>query len=126
MQLLMCNLFRLYAVSETPDEHGQYNLVPFRNNTFNQDIDESKTNEVLEGLVDAFYEQGGWYEIADKIYDGVIRIDLDDDERLEVRDIIDQINTDPDRCRRLYILVDAECTEYQWVVAVPQGTVYSG
>ena len=129
MNLTSTTTFRLYDVSTQVDEHGHYGLEAFANAAYNEVIDEGKLNETLCQLADVQFGQSGcrYFEITDDVETdehGKLCIDLDDDERLEVRDIVDKINIAFDESR-LYVLVNATRTEYQWVAALPEGTVYS-
>ena len=130
MRLLKQSMYRLYDLSEKQNEDGCYELVPFSDDiaAYNQDIVADSIDETLTELADALYGQGSrWYEITDGDYteDGKIDMEIDDDNRLEIRDITDTIDSDPERSQ-FFIVVDANRTDYQWVIATSQGAVYSG
>ena len=128
MRLLQSDVFRLYGVSDVLNEEEEYPLESFGNDAFNEDIDAGGIDEALNGLADVTYGNGSrWFEITDDMYDGKgkVCIEINDDDRLEVRDLTDKVDTDSERSR-FYILADAQLSEYCWVVAEPKGTVYSG
>jgi len=128
MQLSARELFRLYGVSENLNEDGVYPLESSDDEAFHEGISAEGLNGTLNKLADATYGQGGrWYEITDDHLNskGNISIEINDDDRLEIQDITDKVATDSEHSR-LYILVNAHPSEYQWVVAEPKGTVYSG
>ena len=121
-------MFRLYGVSENLNEDGVYSLESFDDDAFNEDIYIDDLDETLNGWADATYGQGGrWCEITDDSFDseGNISIEINGDDRLEIQDIIDKISTDSERSR-FYVGVDAQLSEYRWVVAEPTGAVHSG
>jgi len=116
-------MFRLFGVSESPNENGEYPLESFDNDAFNEDIDADDLDESLTRLADATYGQGSrWYEVTDDSFDdnGKVCIEINDDDRLELQDITDKIDTDTEHSR-FYILVDAQLSDYRWVVAEPKG-----
>jgi hypothetical protein len=125
MKLNANNWTRLYRLSAKPNERGRYTLEPFPddNAAFNQDIEEDSLDESLTELA----ADGSWHEIKDDNYgnDGKIHINFDGEDRLEIRNFTDLIDHEPEKCR-LFVLVDAERSEYEIVVAVHSGTVYSG
>jgi hypothetical protein len=125
MKLNANNWTRLYRLSAEPNERGRYTLEPFTDNNtaFNQNIEEDSLDESLTELA----ADGSWHEITDDNYadDGKIHIDFDGDDRLEIRDITGSVDHEPEKCR-FFVLVDAERSEYEIVVAVYSGTVYSG
>ena len=89
---------------------------------FNQNIDEDDFDEVFNQLAYAIYGPGSrWFEITDDLYDGAgkFRIEIDGSDRLEIKDITDEIPVF-DEDTRFYILVNGTRTEHQWVIAVPQ------
>lgn len=129
MSLSTTHTYRLYDVSAEADEHGHYGLESFTDASYNEVIGEDELGESLTELADALFGQSGCshYEITDDVVTGTngkLCIDLDDNDRLEVRDIVAQINADPDESR-IYVLVNATRTEHRWVTALSEGTVYS-
>jgi hypothetical protein len=124
MKLNASNFIRLYSLSTEPNESDHYSLEPFSDNNaaLNQDIEEDSINESLDELADG----GSWHEITDDSYadEGKIHIDIGDDGRIEIRDITDSIDCESEKSR-FFVLVDVERSEYEWIVAVPSGTVYS-
>jgi hypothetical protein len=54
---------------------------------------------------------------------GKICID-DGDDRILVSDIYDKIDADPEVCR-FFVITNSRRTDAAWIVAVPDGTVYS-
>ena len=128
MRLTSNEVFRLYGVSESLNVSGEYQLKSFDNDAFNEDIDADELYETLNRLAEATYGQGSrWYEITDDSIDseGKVSIDISYDDRLEIQDISGTVDTDPEHSR-FYILVDAQLSDYWWVVAEPKGAVYSG
>jgi hypothetical protein len=128
LRLSKSEVFRLYGVSVSPNESGEYQLEAFNDDAFNQDIDAEDLNETLNGLADATYGQGSrWYEVTDDSFDdnGKVCIEISDSARLAIQDISGKVDTDPDHSR-FYLLVDAQLSEFCWVVAEPTGAVYSG
>lgn len=131
MQMVKHEKFRLYDLTEIQIEgcrHIEY--APFSDdlNAFNEAIDADDLNETLNELAEAIYGQcSRWFEIIDDSYDGEgkFRIELNDDDYIEIQDIIDMISVFAEHTL-FYILVDAQLTEYRWIVVVPKGTVYSG
>ena len=129
MKLSTMKTYRLYDVSEQLDEHGHYGLAAFSDTAYNEVIDEEELDETLFQLADVQFGQSGClhFEITDDTEtakNGKLCLDLGDNDWLEVRDIVDRINVAPDESR-LFVLVNATCTEYQWVAALSEGTVYS-
>ena len=130
MRLNASEKYRLYSVSETLNKKGRYCLEAFADTAYNEVINERDIDVTLWQLADALFGQSGChcFEIPDDIQtaeDGRLCIDIDDTDCLEIRDIVGEINVDPEDSR-LYVLVNASRTEYYWVAAVPAGTVYSG
>lgn len=127
-KLLRNEMFRLFGVSENLDENGQYSLMPF-GGIYDEAIVEGEIDETLTDLVNDLYGQvsaSRWYEITDDMYDdGKIYIEIESEHYLSIRDTTDKIDVDPERSR-LYIFVNPVCMDYQWAVAVSQGTVYAG
>jgi hypothetical protein len=127
-KLLRNEMFRLFGVSENLDENGQYSLMPF-GGIYDEAIVEGEIDETLTDLVNDLYGQvsaSRWYEITDDMYDdGKIYIEIESEDYFAIRDTTDKIDVDPERSR-LYIFVNPVCMDYQWAVAVSQGTVYSG
>ena len=130
MNLNANHLFRLYAVSEKEDS-GKHTLEAFDVdvNAYNEAIDEGELDDNLRGLGDVLFGENGCHHF--ELVHGDVstengRICFDDgDDHIEVRDIYDKIDADPEECR-FFVIVNASRTAYGWVVAVPQGTVYSG
>ena len=129
MNLYSSLLYRLYDVAASVDENGAYGLEAFDDVAFNEVVDSDELYEMVGQLVDSRFGQSGchYFEVTGETdsENGKLRFDFDDDNRLEIRDIVDLIDADPDESR-FFIIVDAQCTEYGWVVATPQGNVYSG
>ena len=127
-KLFSRKLFRLYGVSDSPNENEEYLLEAFNDDAFNEDIDVEDLNETLTGLADATYGQGSrWHEIIDDHFEdnGKVCIEINDDDRLEIQDITDKIATDSEH-PKFYILVDAQLSDYCWVVAESKGVIHSG
>jgi hypothetical protein len=124
-KLVACRGFRLYRVSENMDENGLFQLVPFDDDYYNEII---KADEIegffCELIGDLYGNEVGktCYEIHGGMSDGVtISIKCDNDKRLEIPDISARINVIPERS---CIIVNSTHTEYQWIIAVKQGTIY--
>lgn len=128
MRLSQSEVFRLYSVAEYLNEEEMYLLESFDNDAFNEDIDAGELGEALNRLAKATYGQDSrWYEIIHDYHDGKgkVCIKIDDDDRLEVQDIAHMVDGDCSQYR-YHILVNAQLSDYRWVVAIPEGTVYSG
>ena len=130
MNLVATNTFRLYDVSAQVDEHGHYGLESFTDTAYNEVIADEEFDETLCQLADVLFGQNGcrYFEITDDVMtskNGKLCLDLGDNDWLEVRDIVNKINVVPEESR-LYVLVNATHTEYRWVAALSEGTVYSG
>lgn len=123
--------YRLFQVADEVNEQGLYDLTPFDNEAYNREFDIHDLNDELDGLSNYMYGGGQFFEIADVIepgfliecIDGKIRIHYNDDV-IKIRDITDQIDTDPDDST-FFILVSKDYSEYSWIVAVSQGVEYS-
>ena len=135
MDLVKYEMFRLYDLVETQIEGNcHYVRAPFSdelNDHFDldTDVDGDFLGFTLNSLTDAIYGDGcgRWFEITDNMHYGKweFRVEINDDERLEIQDITPRI-LDLSKDTRLFILVDEQFTQYKWVVAELQGTVYSG
>jgi len=125
-QLLKIETARLYAVSETPNAKALYGLEPFESDDFNKKFDFDNIDDELKALTDYLFDGGEYFQITDEDYDenGNVSIQSGDDS-IEIPDIVEKIETDPDRST-FYIVVDRQYTEYRWVVAEMQGTSYQG
>ena len=127
--LIASTTYRLYDVSEISDEHGHYCLGAFADTAFNEDVAEEALDETLCQLADVLFGQSGcrWFEITDDVEtaeNGTLCIDLGDNDWLEVRDIVDKIDVDPEESQ-LYVMVNASRTEHYWVAALPAAPVCS-
>jgi len=114
-------MIRLYAVSESPNEEGLYDILPFDGNEadFNQEFYQDELDEELDAMLDRFYG-GGAYIKVDETTDletcgKCIRLQIGED-RIEVPDILGKINADPDNSTT-YLLVNRALEEGCWVVA---------
>jgi len=121
MKIRKIEMMRLYAVSETPNEEGLYDILPFDGNEadFNQEFERENLDDELDAMVDRFYD-GGTYIKVDETIDletcgECIRLEIGDD-RVEVLDILGKINADPDNSTP-YLLVNRTLEEGCWVVA---------
>ena len=112
--------YKLYILSEEQDEHGQHQLIPLDVDTTETDIDES---EVEDTLMDLFGHD--CFDFTDNMtgYDS-LTIDIDDKEFIEIHDII-AVDVYP-KYSRFYIVIKADRSMYNWVVAVPHRTCYYG
>ena len=129
MLLHSTETYRLYDVSEEPDENGRYGLESFADTAYNEVIGKTELDKSIGQLADARFGQNGsrYFEITDDVEtgeQGKLCLDLDDNDWLEVNDIVDKIDVAPEESR-LYVLVNASRTEYRWVAAVSEGVVYS-
>jgi hypothetical protein len=109
----------LYGVSDNLDESGQFQLVPFDNDVFDEDFDNDVVDEAIFKVADAIYGFGNGSWLL-PIYSGCIL--TKNTIGLEVRNIVDMIDTDPDHSR-FYIVGNESRTDYRWIVAVSQGMV---
>jgi hypothetical protein len=129
MHLMHSQSYRLFDVSDEMDASGHYGLAAFANTAYNEVIDEEELDDTLCELADVLFGESGcrYYPITDDVQtaeNGKLSLDLGNDEWLEVRDIVDKIDVDPEKSL-LFVLVNLTRTECQWVAAVPEGTVYS-
>jgi len=131
MQVTASNLFRLYAVSEK-EQDGTHKLEAFDGDitAYNEVLEVEELDKTLPDLASVRLDGGGCqcFELVHgdvNSENGKIIIDDGDNDRIEVRDIYDKIDADPEECR-FFILVNGNRTEYEWIIAVPQGTAHSG
>ena len=121
MEIRKIEMMRLYAVSETPNENGLYDLVPFdiEEPDFNQEFEKEDIGEELNALVDCLYGGGKWIEVDETTdvegKEGFHYIQVGND-LVEVPDVLDKISADPDNSTT-YLLVNRELTEGAWIVA---------
>ena len=127
--LVACRMVRLYGVSAKPGRSDEFKLVPFDNDAFNEDIDENDHDDVLTDLANDLYGQEDgchWFEITeDMCDDGTVCVEIDHHEHFEFRNIMGMVDVDPEGSR-FFIIVNGGRTNYDWIVAASQGTVYSG
>ena len=127
--LVACRIVRFYGISKNPGKSKKFKLVPFENDVFNEDFDESDLDVILTDLVNDLYGQENgchWFEIEEDMCDGgTVSVEIDHHERFELRNIMDMIDVDPESSR-FFILVSGGRSNYDWVVATSQGTVHSG
>jgi len=133
MEIRKIDLMRLYAVSETANENGRYDIVPFdfqpdfkpdfnpdfTRPDFNHEFEKEDLNAVLDALVDYIYG-GGTYTEVDETADietcgEFVRIQVGE-SLIEVPDVLDKVSNDPDTSTT-YLLVNRELTEGCWIVA---------
>jgi len=120
----VANLVSLCTVWDSFDESGYYHLEPLGDLNYAA-IDERNIGEILKKLPTIFYCGGEYHEIKDdQREDEIIIINLDDGDRLEIRDIIDEIDVEP-MDTRYFIVVDEKRTQYLWVIAERCGEIYS-
>ena len=133
--LVACRPTRLYGVSKKSGKSGEFKLVPFDNDAFNVEIDESDVEETLTDLVKDLYgheDRCCWFSVYlcdddDLEETKALCFDIDYDDRLEIRNIVDLIDDgELSGCFQYFILVNGKRTKYQWVVAHCDCTVYSG
>jgi len=123
MKLYASNLLRLYAVGDS-DENGDCKLEEFDNGDFNETIDAVEIDTTLRELTDSIYGRGDCFEITnDMREDDKIVIELDGDDRIEIRDVRLDVDVNPEDVR-FFVSVNAQRSEYQWIVAASQGTTY--
>jgi len=120
MKIRKIEMMRLHAVSETPNGNGMYDLVPFdfKEPDFNQEFEREDINDELDALVKYYYGNGAWVEVDETDVETCgefVRIQVGE-SLIEVPDILDKINSDPD-ISTTYLLVDRELTEGCFVVA---------
>ena len=127
MATLSCKeSLRLFDTSEFPNEKSSlYELESFDDSDLNQVFCEDEIDEKLNDLLNHFYGGGTYFEVDDEMYDdGILYISLDDDSRLEIRDLRDQISADDERAT-YFLLIDNQYQDRRWIVAEKQGLVYS-
>jgi len=115
----------LFTIPEIPDENGEYHIEGLMNSAFNKAIDEAEVEAVLQELAAFRYDDGDCFEVTDDMYaNGKIIIELEAYDRMEIKDITSKVvPLLPDN--RYFVLVDQQRTDYQWIVAVLCGVVYS-
>jgi len=129
-------MVRLYGVSDNLDFETQYlQLVPFDNDAFNEELEECLLEDTLTDFVNDLYghEDGCfWFGIGfdddddDNMY---FRHEIGDNKCVEILNIIDLIDYELDSGTGIFqyfIAVNGSHTEYQWIVAASQGTVFFG
>ena len=121
MKIRKIEMMRLYAVSETPNRDGLYDILPFDGNEsdFNQEFERENLDAELDAMVDRFYGGGTYIEVDEtddlETCGECIRLQIGE-ERIEVPDILGKINADPDNSTT-YLLVNRTLEEGCWVVA---------
>lgn len=128
-KLVLMDKVRLFGVSKNPGKNGLYRLKRLVGNAFNKVIDSSEIKDRLTALTNVLYdfeERCRWFEITGDMCDGnVFRIEIEHNKYVFIPRIIDQIDLG-EGFYRFYILVNGECTEYQWVTAVSIWKAYLG
>ena len=127
-KLVQVEKVHLFSVSESLNEQGLYALELFDPKGSSSEFDRDHIDDELKDLVDRLFGSGECFEIdANTDYDdgGNIRIEVGGESCLVIPDIIEKIDTDPEKST-FYVLVDAEYTEYRWVVIEPSRTVFRG
>ena len=120
MKIRKLDLIRLYAVSETPNENGLFDLVPFdfEEPDFNSEFEREDLNNELDALAGHFYGDATWVEVDEteaETCGEFLRIQIGED-RIEVPDILSKINADPDDST-IFLLVARTLEDGSWVVA---------
>ena len=120
MKIRKIDVWRLYAVLETPNEKGLYDLIPFVDNLsdFNEEFERYCLDETLDALVSRLYGGGFCIEVDETELEtcgDFIRLQVGE-HRVEVPDILDKINADPDDSKT-YLLVDRALEDARWVIA---------
>ena len=127
MKIRKIEMTRLSALSETPNENGLYDLIPFVDNLsdFNQEFERDCLDATLDALVSRLYEGGkGIYlevDETDLAASGIevrgefLRVQVGE-EIIEVPNILDEINADSDKSA-IYLLVNPALTEGCWVIS---------
>jgi hypothetical protein len=138
MKLHAQEFVRLCAVAETKDKSGKYPLQQFsaHMNSFNKTIDSRDIDDTLWGITNALlgeykedqrYKSRSCCEVTKEIKpdeNGRLCFDIGNHDRLAVRNIVNKINlAGVERCR-FFVLINAQRTEYRWVVAVSEDMVY--
>ena len=122
-------VYKMYVVSEKQNKRGKFRLVPFDNDVFNKETDESEIADTLFGFADTLYdkdEKTRCLEIIDDMRNaGTVRFKFKDDERVFIPDIIDKIDLGQGSFR-FYLVINTTHKEYKWVVGVLLGTAYYG
>ena len=120
MKVKRIEMMRLYAVSETANEKGDYDLIQFDDSlsNFNQEFERDCLDETLNALVSRLYGGGFCIEVDETELEtcgGRIRLQVGE-HRVEVPDILDKINADPDDSKT-YLLLDRTLNDARFVVA---------
>jgi len=133
--LVACRMVRLYGISKKSGKSDEFKLVPFKNDAFNENIDESELSDTLTDLAKDLYGQDGcrWFQAyfendEDLQETESFCFEIDYDDRLEIRNLIDLIDSDTGAgygCFRYFILVNGSRSKYDWVVVSSLGTIYS-
>ena len=124
-KLQVREVFRLFGVSEKRNKKGGYALVPFKNDAFNKEFDEDKLEDTLTDLVNDLYSSEAQYPWLKCrfLFDSdtepneqeTFCIEIGDDERLEIEDISDLIDTGSG-IFQFFIFVNPTREDYRWIV----------
>ena len=110
------------------NDKGNYGLESFDTDCFNESFDRGEIDEELNNLVEHLFDGGSHFQIDDENDfndDGNVRLEVGDETYIEIPDLRDKIDTDPDEST-YYVLVDRDNSTFCWVVAEPCGTVFRG
>ena len=118
-------IMRLYAVSETPNEDGMYNIIPFdtKEIDFNKRFEQAYLDYELYALVNSFYRGGTYTQIGERSKTGGIWGELFisiGEGYIWLPDIFDRLKTDPlySSISAIYLLADRGLKNWRFVVAV--------
>ena len=127
-RLFKSDMVCLYAISEDLDGHGLYPLKPFEFEELNKVFDRKNLESELNNVCNCLYGSGQCFEIVEETYgdDGKIYVPIDseNDDEIVVHDITEKINCTPDDST-IYLAVNGNCTEYQWIVLESVNTIYT-
>lgn len=113
-------------VTENRNAKGKYDLSSLSYIVDNDNIDEGRINGKLNDLAEHLLGEGSKWYAADSCtsHNQKLFIDFDDNNRLDITDIRDEINID--KCKtRSFIMVNGELTEIRWVITRHKN-IYSG
>ena len=125
MRIRKIQMTRLSALSETPNDNGLYDLVPFgeKQAEFNEEFEAESLDDKLNALLAHLYGGGFCLEVDEtdlaacgiEIRGEFLRVQVGD-ETIEVPNVFDKINADPDDSKT-YLLVDGSLENANFVVA---------
>jgi len=110
--------FRVYGVSESPNENGRFQLVPFEKAAFNRAVVENKIEDKIFKVAEALYGYGHGAGLC-PIYSGSIL--TKNSIGFDIQNIVDLVDDADPRHSMFYLVFKGQNTECRWFVAVSQG-----